>query len=70
MSYQITYEYNEELDKGCVGSPTLSNLYTGRIFRHIINMKVVNVGGGTHYNNLRYADDTALLAGTEKEHSS
>ena len=26
----------------------------------------VNVGGKT-YNNLRYADDTALLAGNEKE---
>ena len=23
--------------------------------------------GGKHYNNLRYADDTALLAGNEKE---
>ena len=29
-------------------------------------MKGVNVGG-THYNNLRYADATALLAGNEKE---
>ena len=29
-------------------------------------MNGVNVGG-THYNNLRYADDTALLAGNEKE---
>ena len=29
-------------------------------------MKGFNVGG-THYNNLRYADDTALLAGDEKE---
>ena len=52
--------------QGCVASPTLFNLYTGKIFRHIINMKGVNVGG-KHYNNLRYADDTALLAGNEKE---
>ena len=29
-------------------------------------MKCVNVGG-KNYNNLRYADDTALLAGNEKE---
>ncbi len=29
-------------------------------------MKGVNVGG-KNYNNLRYADDTALLAGNEKE---
>ena len=29
-------------------------------------MKGVNVGY-THYSNLRYADDTALLVGNEKE---
>ena len=52
--------------QGCVASPTLFNLYTEFFFRHIINMKGVNVGG-TNYNNLRYADDTALLAGNEKE---
>ena len=34
--------------------------------RQIINMKGVNVGG-KRYNNLRYSDDTALLAVNEKE---
>ena len=43
--------------QGCVASLTLFNLYTENIFRHMINMKGVNVGG-THYNILRYADDT------------
>ena len=32
----------------------------------IINMMGVNVGG-KHYHNLIYSDDTALLAGNEKE---
>ena len=54
--------------QGCVPYLTLFNLNTEKMFRHryIINMKCVNVGG-KNYNNLRYADDTALLAGNEKE---
>ena len=71
-SVRIMNELSEDIRiqrgvrQGCVASPTLVNLYTENMFRHIINMKGVNVGG-KHYNNLRYADDTALLAGNEKE---
>ena len=71
-SVRIMNELSEEIRiqrgvrQGCAASPTLFNLYTEKIFRHIINMKGVNVGG-TNYNNLRYADDTALLAWNEKE---
>ena len=53
MSYQMKYEYNEELDKDVLHLP---------LFRHVINMKGLNVEGN-NYNNIRYADDTALLAG-------
>ena len=69
---RITNELSDEIRiqrgvrKGCVASPTLFNLYTDKIFRHVINTQGVNVGG-KHYNNLRYADDTALLAGNENE---
>ena len=71
-SVRIVNELSEEIRiqrgvrQGCVASPTLFNLYIEQMFRHIINMKGVNVGG-TNYNNLRYAGDTALLAGNEKE---
>ena len=71
-SVRITNELSDEIRiqrgvrQGCVASPTLFNLYTDKIFRHVINTKGVNVGG-KHYNNLRYADDTALLAGNENE---
>ena len=73
-SVKIMNELSDEIRgqqgvrQGCVASPTLFNLYTQKSFRHhfIINMKGVNVGG-TNYNKLSYADDTALLAGNEKE---
>ena len=52
--------------QGCVLSPTLFNLYTETIFRNINNMKGVTVGG-RNINNLRYADDTVLLAENEAD---
>ena len=39
---------------------------TSHSFQFIHGHFGVNVGG-TNYNNLRYADDTALLVGTENE---
>ena len=51
--------------QGCVLSPCLFNLYTEMIFRHIVDMKGVIVGG-RNINNLRYADDTVLLAESEE----
>ena len=60
----MKHEYNEELDKDVLHLP-LFNSYTEKMF--IINMKGVNVGGKHYYNNLIYADNTALLAGNEKE---
>ena len=39
------------------------SLYTERIFRKVEDLKGVNVGG-VNINNLRYADDTALLTET------
>ena len=51
--------------QGCVLSPCLFNLYTETIFRHIEDSKGVTIGG-TQINNLRYADDTVLLADSEE----
>ena len=65
MSYQKKYVYNVELDKDVLHLQLFS-IYARKFFSDIINMKGVNVGG-TNYNNVRYADDTALLAGNEKE---
>ena len=49
--------------QGCVLSPCLFNLYTENIFGAVYTNKVIKIGGTT-INNLRYADDTVLLAET------
>ena len=71
-SVRVEQDMSQEVDirkgvrHGCVLSPTLFNLYTETIFRHISNVKGVTVGG-RNINNLRYADDTVLLAENEKD---
>ena len=47
--------------QGCILSPLLFNLYTELIFRDFEKLRGVCIGG-RNVNNLRYADDTALLA--------
>lgn len=51
--------------QGCILSPILFNLYTAIIFRAINSVEGLKIGG-MNINNLRYADDTALLAESEQ----
>ena len=59
-------EIERGVRQGCVLSPDLFSLYTEMIMRYIIEMEGIRVGG-VNVNNLRYADDTALLADKEKK---
>ena len=52
--------------QGCILSLKLFNLYTENVFREIDNLDGVKIGG-ININNLRYADDTALLAESEEQ---
>ena len=52
--------------QGCVLSPYLFNLYTEFIFRKSDEMQGINIGG-KNINNLRYADDTVLMAESEQQ---
>ena len=50
--------------QGCVLSPYLFNIYTEFIFREVEELEGINING-KNINNIRYADDTALLAALE-----
>jgi len=52
--------------QGCVLSPDLFSLYTEMIMRHIKDLDGIRVGG-VNINNLRYADDTAMIADDEQK---
>ena len=55
--------------QGCVLSPCLFNLYVEYIMRNarLDEAQAGNKIAGRNINNLRYADDTTLMAETEEE---
>ena len=48
----------------CVASPILYNTFSEKIMKSIEEMKGVSIGG-MNINNLRFADDTAVIADSE-----
>ena len=52
--------------QGCVASPYLFALYTEMIMRELDDMDGFRIGG-TGVNNLRYADDTVIIAESEEQ---
>jgi hypothetical protein len=62
--YSEFFPIKRGVRQGCVLSPKLFNLYTEKIFNESDELPGCVVGG-ENLNNLRYADDTALLAESE-----
>ena len=61
-----TFNIEKGVRQGCILSPYLFNLYSEAIMRNLEELdEGVNIGG-TRINNLRYADDTTLLAESKK----
>ena len=63
------FQIRKKVRKGCILSPCLFNLYTEYIVRNA-GLEEAQAGikiAGRNINNLRYADDTTLMAESEEE---
>lgn len=65
-NYSPYIDIKRGVRQGCVLSPGLFNIYTENIFKQNEENPGLNINGRT-INNLRYADDTVLLAESEHE---
>ena len=70
---QLELDMEQQLGKGvhqgCISSPCLFNLYAEYIMRNA-GLEEAQTGikiAGRNINNLRYADDTTLMAESEEE---
>ena len=66
------FQIGKGVRQGCILSPCLFNLYAEYIMRNA-GLKEAQAGikiARRNINNLRYADDTTLMAGNEEEHKS
>ena len=66
------FQIGKGVHQGCILSPCLFNLYAEYIMRNA-GLEEAQAGikiAGRHTNNLRYADDTTLMAESEEEKAS
>ena len=63
------FQIGKEVRQGCILSPCLFNLYAEYIMRNagLEEAQAGNKIAGRSINNLRYADDTTLMAESEEE---
>ena len=69
MDNQMWFQTGKEVCQGCILSPCLFNLYAEYIMRKA-ELDEAQAGikiAGRNINNLRYADDTTLMAESEEE---
>ena len=63
------FQIGKGVHQGCIFSPCLFNLYTEFIMQNagLVEAKAGIMIAGRNINNLRYAEDTTLMAESEEE---
>ncbi len=62
------FDVGQGVRQGCIASPLLFNIYAERVMRIVLEGFVGGIEiGGQVVNNIRYADDTTLLANSQAE---
>ena len=66
---ECRFQIGEGVLQGCILSPCLFNLYAEYIMRNtrLDEAQARIIIAGRNINNLRYADDSTLMAGSEEE---
>ena len=66
------FQIGKGVRQGCILSPCLFNFYAEHIMRNagLDEAQVATKIAGRNINNLRYADDTTLMAESEEESAS
>ena len=64
-SFTDEFDIKRGVRQGCILSPKLFNLYSEEVFKDLDHLEGIVIGG-RNINNIRYADDTALIANSEE----
>lgn len=68
-SLSAPFKIGRGVRQGCILSPDLFNIYGEHIIRTVLDGWNGGISVGKKISNLRYADDTTLIAASEEEMS-